>query len=205
MYKGSTTKTIRISTCPNNWRRRCGLRIVELPQLARFTSDCSAEVFAASARLDQQCVGCDIRRSHDICMSADASVWYASVCCLRQLSWRLRRVAARQVRLYRAQPEHSLCIRQNLQPRTAAAHVQEGDFETANRMFFLAIPPGVFVSAARGSGGAAASQCAPLPSLRLVTCTHMTACILRWLKNHLGYGEDLAARLRTSLCLPGCC
>ena len=38
--------------------------------------------------------------------------------------------------------------------------VQENEFESANRMFFLAIPPGVFVSAARGSGGAAASQCA---------------------------------------------
>jgi hypothetical protein len=38
-------------------------------------------------------------------------------------------------------------------------HVQENGFKTANRMFFLAIPPGVFVSAAKGSAGKAASKC----------------------------------------------
>ena len=40
-----------------------------------------------------------------------------------------------------------------------AMDAQEVKFKSANRMFFLAIPPNVFVDAANGSAGAAASKC----------------------------------------------
>lgn len=45
-----------------------------------------------------------------------------------------------------------------------AGGMQEGKYKGANRMFFLSIPPGVFVDAAQGAAGVAKSQCvAPLP------------------------------------------
>lgn len=41
--------------------------------------------------------------------------------------------------------------------------VQEQQFKAANRIFFLSIPPGVFVDAARGAADAASSECGPQP------------------------------------------
>jgi hypothetical protein len=41
-----------------------------------------------------------------------------------------------------------------------APRVQESEFKSANRIFFLSVPPGVFVDAARGASGAASSECA---------------------------------------------
>jgi hypothetical protein len=38
--------------------------------------------------------------------------------------------------------------------------MQEDGYKTANRMYFLSIPPNVFVDAAQGAGGLGKAECA---------------------------------------------
>lgn len=62
--------------------------------------------------------------------------------------------------------------------------MQESEFKTANRIFFLSVPPGVFVDAARGASGAASSEY----EYKLCAGIHFILCAYRFWGSHGAYG-----------------